>query len=106
MNNYRTDERNGVSETERMVIDTIIEKQDKGYNKYGQGIDYCDDYNWIDETIEELADGLQYAVAAKMRQTEIIKSIDDLIIDINKANLDCGCYSYVTDRLEKIRDMI
>ena len=25
MNNYRTDERNGVSETERMVIDTIIE---------------------------------------------------------------------------------
>lgn len=57
--------------TELMVLDTLLNKQEGGTMKYGTGIRYdMPGYDWIEECIEELADGLQYAVAAKMREAD------------------------------------
>lgn len=58
-----------LTDCEQEVISMLATKQDKGEAKYGHGIYFEDsNYDWIEECIEELADGLQYAVAAKMRR--------------------------------------
>lgn len=79
---------------------------DNGFNKYGQGIDYRDDYDWLSEAEEEMADGLQYIVAAKMKRNEAITMIDKLIDDIDDVYLDCGCFDYVIEELKKIKDVM
>lgn len=76
-----------LTDCEREVLYAIADKQDKGEAKYGHGIYFEDNnYDWIDECIEELADGLQYAVAAKMRrelyQGAIVRMLDTL--DVRK----------------------
>ena len=58
-----------ITDCEQEVIAVLANKQDKGAEKYGHEIYFEDtNYDWIEECIEELADGLQYAVAAKMRR--------------------------------------
>ena len=58
-----------LTDCEQEVISMLADKQDKGAEMYGHGIHFEDtNYDWIEECIEELADGLQYAVAAKMRR--------------------------------------
>ena len=72
-----------LTDCEQEVITVLANKQDKGAEKYGHGIYFEDaNYDWIEECIEELADGLQYAVAAKMRrelyQGAIVTMLDEL----------------------------
>ena len=79
-----------LTDCEREVLYTIADKQSKGAEKYGHGIHFEDtNYDWIEECIEELSDGLQYAVAAKMKrelyQGAIIIMLDAL--DIKKEDI-------------------
>ncbi len=94
------------TETEVEVLKTLADKQDSGFSKYNQGIDYRDDYDWLSEAEEEMADGLQYIVAAKMKRNEAITMIDKLIDDIDDVYLDCGCFDYVIEELKKIKDVM
>ena len=76
-----------LSECEVESINTLMDKQSRGEAKYGHGIYFEDtNYDWIEECIEELADGLQYAVAAKMRRElysgAIVRMLDAL--DVRK----------------------
>jgi hypothetical protein len=63
------------TETEAEVLKVLVDKQDIGFHKYNQGIDYSDDYDWLREAEEEMADGLQYIVAARMRREDNIKHL-------------------------------
>ena len=79
-----------LTDCEQEVITVLANKQDKGAEKYGHGIYFEDaNYDWIEECIEELADGLQYAVAAKMRRElysgAIIIMLDTL--DVKKEDI-------------------
>ena len=76
-----------LTDCEREVIAALANKQSRGAEKYGHGIYYEDaNYDWIEECIEELADGLQYAVAAKMKRElysgAIVRMLDTL--DVRK----------------------
>jgi hypothetical protein len=94
------------TETEAEVLKVLADKQDSGFNKYNQGIDYRDDYDWLREAEEEMADGLQYIVAARMKREVAITMIDELIDDISDVCLDCGCFSYVIEELNKIKGIM
>lgn len=94
------------TETEVEVLKTLADKQDSGFSKYNQGIDYRDDYDWLSEAEEEMADGLQYIVAARMKREVAIEMIDELIDDISDVCLDCGCFSYVIEELNKIKGIM
>lgn len=57
------------TEVEQEVFKIIEQRQKKGRETYGEGIDtnqHADTLGWLNEAIEEAADMLQYLVAAKM----------------------------------------
>lgn len=79
-----------LTDCEYHSLAALANKQDRGEAKYGHGIYFEDPkYDWIEECIEELADGLQYAVAAKMRrelyQGAIVTMLDTL--DVKKEDV-------------------
>ena len=76
-----------ITDCEYHSLAALAIKQSRGAEKYGHGIYFEDsNYDWIEECIEELADGLQYAVAAKMRRElysgAIVRMLDTL--DVRK----------------------
>ncbi len=55
------------TEVEKETIRIIEQRNVKGRQTYGKGLDYKDDYDWLDMAIEECADMLKYLVAMKLR---------------------------------------
>ncbi len=55
------------TEVEQETIRIIEQRNAKGRETYGRGLDYNDDYDWLDMAIEECADMLKYLVAMKLR---------------------------------------
>lgn len=60
-----------LTKVETETIRTIQERNKKGRETYGKGLDYRDDYDWLDMAIEECADMLKYLVAEKLRRQEM-----------------------------------
>jgi hypothetical protein len=64
-------ERNKIplTETELAVLEVIASRWRKGRDHYKKGINYDqgEDWDWLDQAIEECADQLQYLVAMKLR---------------------------------------
>jgi len=89
------------TECEGECLRTLVEKQSKGAEKYGHGIDHTDThYDWISECIEELADGLQYAVAAKLRRDDDKVEIIKLIYALNVKTYDVQSIECIVKMIE------
>ena len=59
------------TDVEIETIKIIKERNKKGRETYGKGLDYTDvKYNWLDMAIEEAADLLKYLVAEKLKQND------------------------------------
>lgn len=65
-NNYNLNE---LTDVEKETIKIIQQRNLKGRETYGKGLDHNDNYNWIDMAIEEAADLLKYLVAEKLKRT-------------------------------------
>ena len=92
-----------LSECEVESINTLMDKQSKGAEKYGHGIHYEDtNYDWIEECIEELSDGLQYAVAAKMRRELYSGAIIIMLDSLDIKNEDIRVIDDIKEMLELI----
>jgi hypothetical protein len=59
-----------LTEVEIEVLKILTERNQKGRETYGHGLNYNDDYNWLDMAIEEAADMLKYLVAERLRQKD------------------------------------
>lgn len=60
-------------------INTIHSQAEKGLEKYGQGLDPLDNFDWLDMASEELIDGHQYIVAEKRKREFICSKIRGLL---------------------------
>jgi len=58
-----------LTETELAVLEVMKSRWRKGREYYKKGINYDqgEDWDWLDQAIEECADQLQYLVAMKLR---------------------------------------
>jgi hypothetical protein len=57
-----------LTEVEIEVLKILTERNQKGREIYGHGLNHNDDYNWLDMAIEEAADLFKYLVAERLRQ--------------------------------------
>ena len=61
-----------LTEVEQETLRIIHERNVKGRQTYGKGLDHTDtEYDWLDMTIEECADMLKYLIAEKLRRQAI-----------------------------------
>ena len=92
-----------LTECEYHSLAALAIKQDKGAEKYGHGILFEDtNYDWIEECIEELADGLQYAVAAKMRRELYGSAIVSMLDTLSVTKDDIETIESIKEMLELI----
>ena len=57
----------GLTEVEIETLRILSERNNIGRKTYGKGLNYQDDYCWLDMAIEEAADMLKYLIAQRMR---------------------------------------
>ena len=92
-----------LTECEYHSLAALTIKQDKDAEKYGPGILFEDtNYDWIEECIEELADGLQYAVAAKMRRELYGSAIVSMLDTLSVTKDDIETIESIKEMLELI----
>ena len=55
---------------EARILELLKERRAKGRKTYSKGLDYTDDYDWLEMAIEETVDALQYLLAEKLKRGE------------------------------------
>lgn len=69
-----------INKTISLFKDIAIKQGEKGMEKYGQALDPRDKkHDWLFMLLEELVDGIQYAVAEILRRDEIINEVREII---------------------------
>jgi hypothetical protein len=60
-------------EIKRIIISRIDKRFEVGKKEYGQGVCVNDNYDWVNETMEEILDAMIYS-AAKIIQLQRLKN--------------------------------
>ena len=60
-------------EIKKIIISRIDKRFEIGKKEYGQGVRVNDNYNWVNETMEEILDAMIYS-AAKIIQLQRLKN--------------------------------
>jgi len=60
-------------------INVASHQESKGMEKYGQGLDPLDDYDWLSMAVEEQVDGYKYLHAEMIKRAHIVNEIRKVI---------------------------